>query len=614
MRYFLFSLLFCLPLLKSHAAALDTIVIKENMEMVSSDGVERYFFNKTDLPIQAVTPQLFRPKDEVDTKYVDGWIWVKFIVKNTSNTNHFVLSTSSGHVSGLYMYKPSATGYHMTPPRAHHPEDGREVYNRLPAFFLDLKKGEIQTIYLKIRTTNELLNFNYVIRDYEHYVEYTETDYIIVGFYFGALLIIIFINFFYFISLKESLFLVYSAYVFGSFLFTASLDGFTWLLIPNPDAAYHVSYFSFRFWGDALLFFTMQLVNLKQRNQHLTNFTYGFIFYHSGIMAVLEYVNAFNIRENFMAQWETVNAVISIVLVFVIILLSYKNNKYLFKYYAFAFGILLIAITLLPFYAYGGAEHYLVFQHGLKAGTLIEMITLSFAVSRRFKLTEMALKEKKEEERLLNDKVMRLEMDIRKAQMNPHFMFNALTSIEYFILSNNSDQARNYLGKFSRLMRITLDHSQSNFVPLHDELNALKLYVELEFLRLKSHWHTFEIKTSEQMDDNNMFVPPLLIQPFVENAIWHGLQKKEREGKLLIDVSFIENELRCTVEDDGVGIHKELVTKNHKSSGICITKERLTLIHSILNTPYKFSIETITNEQEASCGTRVQFSMPHLVE
>jgi sensor histidine kinase YesM len=615
MKHLLFLLLFSFLMIKGNATVHDTIQLQDNEKQVSTNAKELYFITKEVLPIQQILNKAFKSKDSVDLSYITGWVWVKFVIKNNSNNNRFVLYTTSGHISGLYMYKPdsSGSGYIMTPPKKYSPEDGRELYNRLPAFFLDLKKGETKTFYLKIDIQNELVKLTYVIRDYEHYVEYVQADYIILGLYYGALLIIFLVNIFYFVSLKDSIFLVYAIYAYGTFQFAATMDGFTWLLIPDSDIAYHVSYFCIRFWTDALLFFTIQLVNLKQHHKLAATIAYAFIFYHSIFMAILEYVNAFNLRLTTMSQWETVNCTIGIMSVFIIIILSYKENKYLFKYYLIAFSALLIVITLLPLYGFGGAENHLILQHGLKLGMFSEMITFSFAVSRRFKMTEMDLKLKNEEKQHLNNTVQQLEMDVRKAQMNPHFMFNALTSIEYFIFKNDSERARAYLGKFAQLMRLTLDHSRSNFVSLHDELRALRFYVELEFLRMKDHLHTFEIRIDKEIDCDTVLIPPLIVQPFVENAIWHGIQRTDKACKLLIDLRFVKAELYCTIEDDGVGIDKLPTSKkNHKSSGMLITQERLTLIHAILNTSYQFNVENIKSDDKPDAsGTRIRFTMPY---
>jgi sensor histidine kinase YesM len=111
-------------------------------------------------------------------------------------------------------------------------------------------------------------------------------------------------------------------------------------------------------------------------------------------------------------------------------------------------------------------------------------------------------------------------------------------------------------------------------------------------------------------------VPPLILQPFVENAIWHGLQEKKQPGKLLIHIDFNESELTCIIEDNGIGIQKKLVpgANHHQSSGISITKERLALIHDILHTSSKFSITDRAIEDINVSGTKVKFNMPYITE
>jgi sensor histidine kinase YesM len=613
MKYWSLFLLFLYTLTKVHASEQDTIYLRDNVNHIINDIEEQCFFSRYNQPIQKIILEKFQRKRELNFSYVTGWLWIKLVIKNKGEDSRFVLHASDGHISGLYLYKPILGGYKMTVPKLHHPEDGREISNRLPAFYIDLKKGETKTFYLKINSENEIINLDFFLKDYTGFVQFIAIDQTFIGLYLGALLLIIIINIFYFYSLKDSIFLIYAAYVFGNFIFTVTLDGFIWLLAPNSDIAYHLNFFCIRFWNDSMLFFVMHLVNIGVYNKRLSNIGYAFIIYHSFIVAIFDLFNFFNVKEHFMAQWEGINWAICVTLVLIVILKSQKNNKYLINYYIILCVILLLMLTCFLLGHTERGKNYLIFEYGIKVGTLLEIITLSFAVSRRFKFTEADLKDKKEEQRQSNEKVKQLEMDVRKAQMNPHFMFNALTSIEYFITKNNTEKARLYLDDFANLMRLTLDNSRSNYIPLDDELRALKLYIGLEFLRLEANKHIFEIQLNE-LDPNTVLVPALLIQPFVENAIWHGLQKKENSGKLLIVLTYHENELQCTIEDDGGGIDKRKVASNRKSSGILITKERLTLIHALLKTTYKFNIEDIKNERGDSVGTRVQFNMPYVIE
>lgn len=612
MKYKCLLLLLCLT--RILAFSQDTILLETNPNHTVCAGKETYFFSSNNLPIQSVIAKTFKKKNDLNLLYVTGNVWIKFIIKNNTNQEHFVFNVSDGHISGLYMYKSVGGNYTMTPPKRFHSEDGREIKNRLPSFYIDLKKGETQTFYLKITPENEVINFSYIIQDYTNYVQSAQIDHFIIGLYFGALMIIICVNFFYFYSLKDRIFLIYALYVFGNLLLSATLDGLMWLLMPNSNIAYHLNFFCIRFWNDSMLFFIMQLVNIKKHNKTLNIIGYAYIFYHTILMAMLELINPLNIRANFMAQWEGGNWIVAIVLAFIIIVKSKNENKYLFRYYFVLFIILVSAFLFYVVLHLDKGAHYLLFEHGMKAATLLEILTLSFAISRRFRITEQDLKRKQEEEQQLNDQVKQLEMDVRKAQMNPHFMFNALTSIDYFIMKNNSEMARAYLEKFANLMRLTLDNSRNDYIYLEDDLKALQYYVDLELLRLKEQAHIFELDVDKQIKEEEIAVPALLIQPFVENAIWHGLQKKQTPGRLYVKIRLVDHLLMCTIEDDGGGLEGARPLVKRKSSGIEITKERLSLIHILLKSKFRFDIENIKNEDELVIGTRVQFSMPYIKE
>ena len=182
----------------------------------------------------------------------------------------------------------------------------------------------------------------------------------------------------------------------------------------------------------------------------------------------------------------------------------------------------------------------------------------------------------------LQKEAARLEMQALRAQMNPHFIFNSLNSINMFILENNKLQASEYLSKFSKLIRLILQNSQEPFIPLENELDALQLYLQLESLRFDKKFD-FTIDVANGVDTTTLKVPPLIIQPYAENAIWHGLMHKKEKGHLSIQVHIEKEMLFYRITDDGVGRKKaaELTTKSasgHKSMGMRITTNRLAMI------------------------------------
>jgi hypothetical protein len=202
-----------------------------------------------------------------------------------------------------------------------------------------------------------------------------------------------------------------------------------------------------------------------------------------------------------------------------------------------------------------------------------------------------------------------LEMQALRAQMNPHFIFNCLSSINRFILKNESKTASNYLTRFSRLMRMVLNNSQKSLISLDDQLEMLELYLEMERLRFKNSFD-YGITFLNTVDSDNIFIPPLLLQPFCENAIWHGLMNKEGLGRLDIELSMDNSILNCVIRDNGVGREKaeELRSKTaekEKSMGLKITTERLALLNREkgLNTFYE--IEDLKDEAGNATGTKV---------
>ena len=209
----------------------------------------------------------------------------------------------------------------------------------------------------------------------------------------------------------------------------------------------------------------------------------------------------------------------------------------------------------------------------------------------------------------LQKQAAELEMQALRAQMNPHFIFNCLSSINRFILKNETKIASNYLTRFSRLIRMVLINSQKPLVALADELQMLGLYLEMERLRFKNSFD-YGITFLNAIDGDNFFIPPLLLQPFCENAIWHGLMPKEGHGRLDIVLSMQDNILNCTITDNGVGREKaeELNSKTaekEKSMGLKITTERLALLNREKGLQTYYEIEDLKDENGNAAGTKV---------
>lgn len=198
-----------------------------------------------------------------------------------------------------------------------------------------------------------------------------------------------------------------------------------------------------------------------------------------------------------------------------------------------------------------------------------------------------------------------------RREMNPHFIFNSLNSVNQFISENKELEANKYLTSYSNLMRNMMENSNKDFVSLNNEVEQLKKYLDLEHLRFNEKFD-YEITIDEALDGDAVFVPNMLLQPHLENAIWHGLRYKEGKGFLKLDFKLKNNQIKVTIDDNGIGLTKsqELKTTNqkvHESRGMTNTRERI----SLLNELYKKNISLEISEKESpETGTKVKISFP----
>jgi sensor histidine kinase YesM len=212
-------------------------------------------------------------------------------------------------------------------------------------------------------------------------------------------------------------------------------------------------------------------------------------------------------------------------------------------------------------------------------------------------------------------KIAETEMIALRAQMNPHFIFNCLNSIKLYTLENDSQTASEYLTKFSQLIRLVLENSRSEKVTLQKELETLKLYIELEAMRFKDKVQ-YKINVVPHIDKQYIEIPPLLLQPYVENAIWHGLMHKPEGGIISIDITQpSEYLLHIEITDDGIGremakLHKSKSATRQKSFGLKMTSERLDAINHIYQTKTEVKIIDLEDEDGHATGTKVIIEIP----
>lgn len=210
-------------------------------------------------------------------------------------------------------------------------------------------------------------------------------------------------------------------------------------------------------------------------------------------------------------------------------------------------------------------------------------------------------------------KAAELEQTLMRSQMNPHFIFNALIAIQSYIYKKDPVKAGDFLAKFADLIRITLENSREDFVSLEKELKMLNAYLELQNLRFEDKFD-FEINTNGDIDPGKFLIPPMMAQPFIENAIEHGLRHKQEKGKLYIDFKKNNDKIECIVEDDGVGRLKARDlenTRKYKSMATGITQERLEILGKKLRQRFELHIEDLVDKSGRGIGTKVIFDIPY---
>lgn len=246
--------------------------------------------------------------------------------------------------------------------------------------------------------------------------------------------------------------------------------------------------------------------------------------------------------------------------------------------------------------------------------TLFTLLLLTGFVA-RWREKQLAAQQREKSE--LRERIAASEMKALRSQMNPHFLYNSLNAIRLFILQNDSDNADKYLVKFARLMRLILDNSRLEWVTLDSELEQLTLYLELEQLRFDDLFD-FSVAADPSLALEKTAIPPMIIQPYIENAILHGMAHKKTKGCIRVTIEPKSTHLECTVEDDGVGRQRAQVLKKqasgHKSVGLRVTEDRLQLIGQRSGQAAGVQIIDKYDDSQQPTGTRVIIQLPYNIQ
>ena len=246
---------------------------------------------------------------------------------------------------------------------------------------------------------------------------------------------------------------------------------------------------------------------------------------------------------------------------------------------------------------------------------LLMSLALLFVVGRRMRIKNKKLIDEFE----LSERINELKHQALSAMINPHFTFNALNSVQYLINSNRNEEANNYIAMMARLIRKNLDTAGKGFILLAEEIKRLKLYLDLEKLRFQENI-SYEIITGNDIDPELIMIPNMIIQPFVENSLWHGIINSGVKGYLTVSFTFeyvdydsvIGKSLIIKITDNGIGINiaKKNKMEDHISKGIQIIEERLKLLSTKMQLPQPIMFEDLSSRNDNSQGTEVIISLP----
>jgi sensor histidine kinase YesM len=359
-------------------------------------------------------------------------------------------------------------------------------------------------------------------------------------------------------------------------------------------------------WGVAAYFiFIAELLDLRKNHQKLYLFirkTSRILFYYGLTVFLWMFLSNDSGLES---KIYTITRVILCIMYFMILALTSQKVKSTMVKYILLSNLILVTfgcIAWLKTSVYNDVNWYGIFNHlfTLPFAILLEIIVFILAIAKK-------VGDDRQAKNALEKNAMEIEMMALRSQMNPHFVFNSLNTVRYFVLSDQKEKAKNYLAKFSKLLRTILTYSKENTISLSNELEAIRLYLDVESGRFESNFF-YSIKIDEQIDLDSVMIPPLLLQPFAENAIIHGLRNSEKNEKILnIKVSQTSEErLEISITDNGIGRTESNKMQHnqdvlHKSFGTTITNQRIELF----NQSYANKIKVETTDLNNESGTEV---------
>lgn len=652
--------LLCLFFIGFHlfAKATDTLQIDTFYSYFNvNNNVSVYVDATNKLNFEAIKQQRFEKKDNTDINTSKTY-WATFYMPQDSGIK-YELSLSLADSISIFLPQKDGTYKVIVDGILANKKINKKEYERRGLINLDNETLDVtQPIFIRFRRFTKWGDGGNVrdiyVRQYPEKtpIIYVNNELFDLVIFVGFLGISGFLALFFFIQFlinKREAYLLYAIYIFIIFLYylnrtevfhhwIVSIKPMLFVFI-NEDMQILSSVFYFLF---ARKFINIP-VKFPRFNKILIGILIGFVVYMLIYNGMLIFDRFNPIHLNMMSIFRISSTVLSIWVMGILLSNKPSTSEWIILSGGLVVSLAMVVPSMLGNFAYAMPfflVEFLIFAIGLGIQVqqsdkerlqtkveLIEQLEINAVIQQEMQKkleaevkyqTEMAIQKTQEAEQAkalelqstFQRELEQIKMKALQAQMNPHFLFNCLNSIRLFYLKNETKKADAYITKFSRLLRLMLNNSRADFISLQEELDSLQLYIEFEQMRFKDKFD-FDLIINNTINTAEIQVQPLTIQPFVENAIWHGLMQNDKKGKLLIDVNQEEKNIIISIEDNGIGREKAKILKKghqqiHQSFGISITRERLEMMKQTLNKAAGFKIIDLFDKANQAQGTRVE--------
>jgi sensor histidine kinase YesM len=531
--------------------------------------------------------------------------WLHFyVVNHTPDLTDFIIEMYDYDINEVDLYiKDSKGSFIEKKSGLDFPFDTRDFAHKNICFKLSIPLADTTEVYMRLYSSS-INVFEPVIKTHEQFYAYSLKEYVLLGVFYGFMLLIILYNFISFLILRVTHYLYYVIYAIGILIYLMSKNGtgFQYLWPDFPQINSHIDSLSLTVSIIFLSLFTMEFLQIKKQQLHLYKLfqciiclqVIGIVLH--GIICSTPIFTIFNILFIQIFFWVGYN--------------RYKKGlkSALWFVFAFVFLNLFFLIFWLEYINWLPSSIFTVYA--LNIGVIVQFIFLSISITESIKDSEREKQKTTLELITTTEKNTSMRLIELKRQMNPHFIFNALNSILERILSDKKEQAVDFLMRFSKLIRNTLHYSDQIFVPLSEEIVFIENYLLLEQMRLgNSFCYTIDVAADIHTDDYEF--PSFILQPFIENAIWHGLMPKSGNKTIHLKIYHHNNILHVQIMDNGVGrkAAQKKQTETHESKGITLVRERLSLIQFTYKLKTELILTDLYNDLNQASGTMIHIKI-----